>query len=185
MHRIPFFLRAIGLYVATAASSAIAMPPVKPVDQVDLPRFMGSWYVIATIPSVFEKNAVNAVETYKLSPDGTIATDYRYRKRSLDAPVKHIGSTGFVREGTNNAVWGVRIVWPVKAQYVIAYLSPDYQQTIIARDARDYVWIMARTPTISQPDYDALVARVRDLGYKVADIQKVQQVWPEPEGGGL
>ncbi|HEY8681796.1 MAG TPA: lipocalin family protein [Rhodanobacter sp.] len=78
-----------------------------------------------------------------------------------------------------NAVWGVQLVWPIKAQYVVAYLDDNYSQTIIARDKRDYVWIMARTPTIPQADYDALVARVKQLGYSVADIRKLPQAWPE------
>jgi apolipoprotein D and lipocalin family protein len=78
--------------------------------------------------------------------------------------LKDINSTGYVHEGTHNAVWGVQIIWPIKAQYKIAYLNDDYSQTIIARDKRDYVWIMARTPTIPQSDYDALVAKVKALG---------------------
>lgn len=176
------FVVACGVAVlvsACAGTHSKSVAPIKPVAQVDLHKFMGPWHVIAAIPSFMENEAYNAVETYTLQPSGEIATSYRYRNNAFDNPVKTIHSTGFVQPGTNDAVWGVQIVWPIKAQYVIAYLNDDYSETIIARDKRDYVWIMARSPTIPQADYDALVERVRLMGYKMADLRKVPQQWPE------
>ncbi|MET0331226.1 MAG: lipocalin family protein, partial [Dyella sp.] len=153
--------------------------PIKPVEHVDLARFMGDWYVIATIPTRFEKNAYNAVETYKLQPDGNIYTAFRFNNGSYNGPVKTIHSTAFVKAGSGNAVWGVQLFWPVKAQYIVAYLKEDYSQTIVARDARDYTWIMARTPTISQADYDSLLSRVKQMGYSLQDVRKVPQQSPD------
>ncbi|MEP7185936.1 MAG: lipocalin family protein [Rhodanobacter sp.] len=175
------FLLACGLIagVASVNTQAADLPPIKPVAQVDLSRFMGSWYVIASIPSYFEREAYNAVETYTLKSDGKIDTVFRYRKGSFDSKRKEINSTGFVQDNTHNAVWGVQIIWPIKAQYVIASLNNDYSQTIIARDKRDYVWIMARTPTIPLADYDAMVEKVRAMGYDLKDLRKVPQQWPD------
>ena len=167
------------LATACAGARTKGEAPIKPVAQVDLQKFMGPWHVIAAVPSFMENEAFNAVETYKLQPNGEIDTSFRYRNNAFTNPVKTIHSTGFVQPNTNNAVWGVQIVWPIKAQYVIAYLNDDYSETIIARDKRDYVWIMARTPTISQADYDALVERVKQMGYKMSDLRKVPQQWPE------
>lgn len=169
------FLLACGLMLAGSSAQADDLPAITPVPNVDLPRFMGDWYVIATIPSWFEKDAWNPVETYRLEPDGRIDTLYRYRKGGFDGARKEIASTGFVTPGTGNAVWGVQLLWPIKAQYLITYVNDDYTQTIIARDKRDYVWVMARTPTIPQADYDALVERVRDLRYPMERLRKVPQ----------
>jgi apolipoprotein D and lipocalin family protein len=166
----------IAMTYSTANADA---EPVKPVDRVDLDRFMGDWYVIATIPTWFEKGAYNAVETYSVQADGRVATSFRFRKGSYDGPVKTIHSTGFVRERSANAVWGVQVFWPFKAQYIVAYLKDDYSQTIIARDARDYTWIMARTPSIPQADYESLLGRVKAMGYPLSKIRKVPQAWPE------
>jgi apolipoprotein D and lipocalin family protein len=170
---------AFGILGLATVSHANDLPPIKPVGPIDLPRFMGKWYVIASIPTHFEKNAYNAVETYELQPDGKVDTKFRFRDGAFASPVKSISSTGFVKEATGNAVWGVQVFWPIKAQYVVAYLKDDYSQTIVERDARDYTWIMARTPTIPKADYDALVARVVDAGYPRDKIRKVPQEWPE------
>jgi apolipoprotein D and lipocalin family protein len=151
------------------------LPPIKPVTHVDLPRFMGDWYVIATIPTRFEKDTYNAVETYKLQPNGDIDTSFRFNDGSFHGKLKHIHSTGFVTKDTGNAVWGVQVFWPIKAQYIVAWLSSDYSQVIVGRDARDYTWVMARTPTVSQADYDALMEKVKALGYPMDHMRKVPQ----------
>jgi apolipoprotein D and lipocalin family protein len=154
-------------------------PTIPPVAKVDLQRFMGDWYVIANIPSYPEREAYNAVESYELKNDGRIMTTFRYRKGSFDAPVKMMHPVGHVVPGTSNAVWDMQVYWPIKAEYVIVGLNDDYSQTIIGRSKRDYAWVMSRTPTISQHDYDAAVAKLKALGYKLDDLRKVPQQWPE------
>jgi apolipoprotein D and lipocalin family protein len=158
-----------------ASACATGLPPITPVAHVDLPRFMGNWYVIATIPTRFEKTAYNALEVYTLKPNGDVDTSFHFREGSFNGEKKDIHSTGIVKQGTGNAVWGVQVFWPLKAQYLVAYLKEDYSQVIVARDARDYMWVMARTPTISEADYDALLARVKALGYPMDKIRKVPQ----------
>lgn len=169
-----------GLLLASCASSG--PPTVKPVAAVDLQRFMGDWYVIAHIPSRWEKTAYNAVETYALRPDGKVQTTFRYRDGAFDAAVKTMRPVGTVRPGTGHAVWGMRFVWPIQAEYVIGALDAGYTQTVIVRSARDYAWLMARTPQIPQADYDRHVEYLRGLGYDVTKLRRVPQQWPEPAG---
>lgn len=150
---------------------------MKTVNFVDIDRFMGSWYVIANIPTFLEKDVYNAVETYSLNDDGTIATNFRFRKGSFDGKAKEYNPKGFILDQETNALWGMRFLWPIKADYRIVYLDDDYKQTIVGRQARDFVWIMARTPTISDQDYAQLVSVVESLGYDTSKLQRVPQRW--------
>ncbi len=170
----------LGLCAWLGGCASDRLPPVAPVPQVDLPRFMGDWYVIACIPTAIEKNAFNAVESYQLAADGTIATTFTFRKGAFDGPEKRYRPRGFVRPDSGNALWGMRFVWPFKADFRIAYLAPDYSTTVIARNARDYVWIMARTPTIPEQQYLKLTQFVADLGYDLDTLRQVPQQWPAP-----
>lgn len=163
-----------------AAGCAHTPPTIQPVANVDLQRFMGDWYVIANIPSYPEREAYNAVESYALQADGRIQTTFRYRKGSFDAPVKTMHPVGRAVPGTGNAVWDMQFVWPIKAEYVIVALDDDYSQTIIGRSKRDYAWVMARTPIISDADYDAALVKLKALGYSLDGLRKVPQQWPEP-----
>lgn len=151
--------------------------PIVPVDYVDLNRFMGDWYVIANIPTFLEKNAYNAVETYQLNQDGTINTTFVFRKGGFDGKRKEYNPKGFVVDTDSNAIWGMRFVWPIKADYRIVYLNEDYSQAVVARNKRDFVWIMARQPEIAASDYQNIVSMIDNLGYDVAKIQKVPQKW--------
>jgi apolipoprotein D and lipocalin family protein len=161
--------------IALTGCNNQSMAPIAPVAEVDLPRFMGDWYVIAHIPTRLEREAYDAVESYELRPDGRVQTTFRFRNKSFDAPIKVLRPIGTVRPGTHNAVWGMQFVWPIKAEYVVVYLSQDYSQTIIGRSARDYAWVMARTPTISEADYAQQVERLRVLGYDLSHLRRVPQ----------
>jgi apolipoprotein D and lipocalin family protein len=152
-----------------------ARPPIPTAPRVDLPRFMGDWYVIAHLPTFIEKHAHDAVERYSLAPDGTIATTFTFRAGSPDGPAKRYTPTGVVRDRENNSTWGMQFVWPIKAEFLIAFLDPGYTQTIIARNARDYAWIMARTPAIPEADYIRHVAQLRAWGYDVDRLRRVPQ----------
>jgi apolipoprotein D and lipocalin family protein len=136
---------------------------------------MGPWYVIGVIRTFLEKDIYNAIESYELAADGTIKTTFTFNKGALDGPAKRMQPKGFVVEGSNNAIWGMQFVWPIKAEFVISHVDAGYTETIIARSARDYVWIMARTPTIDAARYAALVARVESMGYDISKLVKVPQ----------
>jgi apolipoprotein D and lipocalin family protein len=156
---------------------AVKGPEMKTVEHVDIERFMGPWYVIANIPTFLEKGAHNAVETYSLNDDGTIATNFTYRKGGFDGKLKEYNPKAFVLDDPSNARWGMRFVWPVKADYRIVYLDEDYITTVIGRQSRDFVWIMARTPTISDLNYESLVSFVESIGYDTSKLVRVPQLW--------
>ena len=163
--------------LALAGCQSTPSAPLPTVPRVELARFMGDWYVIANIPTFLEKGAHNAVESYRLDDDGTIATTFTFRDGAFNGPEKRYTPRGYVLERESNAVWGMQFIWPIKADYRIAYLSDDYSHTVIARNARDHLWIMARTPSIPEADYALLIKRVGRLGYDTSRIQRVPQRW--------
>ncbi len=165
--------RMILVAAAILLTGCQSMGPIKTVTSVDIHRFMGDWYVIANIPTFLEKNAYNARESYRLAADGTIATTFTFNKGGFDGPLKTYTPKGFIADDPSNAVWGMQFFWPIKAEYRIIYLDPEYTTTIIGRTKRDYVWIMARTPMMDEALYRSLLQYIEDQGY---DIQKIQRV---------
>ena len=151
------------------------MTEIPLVKKVDIAKFMGDWYVIAVIPTAIETEAHNAIENYKLNNHGTIATTFTFNKGAFNGKAKKYEPRGFIRADTGNALWGMQFIWPIKAEYRIAYLDEAYQTTIIARNARDYVWLMARTPHISDAEYDKLTALISSWGYDMSKLIKVPQ----------
>jgi apolipoprotein D and lipocalin family protein len=150
-----------------------SMKPIQTEPQVDIDRFMGNWFVIANIPTFIEKDAYNAMESYRLDDDGTILTTFTFNKGGFDGPQKKYSPRGFIRDKSSNAVWGMQFVWPFKAEYRIIYLDADYTTTVIGRTKRDYVWIMSRSRSINDQKYQDILKFLASQDY---DVEKVQQV---------
>ena len=167
------------LFSLSVAGCATTLPPLKTVDRVDLKRYMGPWYVIACIPTFIETKAYNGVEAYRMLPDGSIDTVFTFNQGGFDGPKKRYNPRGFVVDKINHSTWGMQFIWPFKAEYLITYLSPDYNQTIISRNKRDYFWIQARTPQISETDYKSLLSILATQGYDISKVRRVPQRWNE------
>jgi apolipoprotein D and lipocalin family protein len=153
------------------------LAPVSLAGPVDIPRFMGDWYVIAHIPLLPERQAWNGIERYDLNSDGSIATTFSFRRGSADGKQKRYTPTAWVTDDPSNAVWKMQFLWPFKADFRIIWLDDDYQTTIIGRQKRDYVWIMARQPTIEDNIYQDMLQFLQQQGYDLSGLRKVPQQW--------
>ena len=170
-------LALIAMVFGLSACSTVPEKPLQTVEYVDIQRFMGDWYVIANIPTFIERDAHNAVESYRLADDGSIETTFTFRKDSFDGPQKRYNPRGFIRNRETNAEWGMSFLWPFKAEYLILYLDADYTVTVIGRSKRDYVWIMSRTPGMAESEYRRILSFLDANGYDTSLIGKVPQSW--------
>lgn len=178
-------LLALGL-IGTALGAACATrgdtsTPLPVADQVNLQRYMGPWFIVGAIGLGLEDGAHNAVETYSLKPDGTIDVVFRFRKDSYGGELETKNTTAWVVAGTDNAEWRVRTFWPLKQQYVISHLEPDYSAAIVARERRDYVWILARSPQMSETQFNAYRQKIAAMGYDMAKFSRYPHNGKKPE----
>ena len=160
------------------ACQSLPDDPVTVASPFDLDRFMGDWYVIANIPTLPEKGAHNAMESYQRVGPHKVATTFTFRKNSFNGEYKRMTPTGFVSP-ENPAIWGMRFIWPFKADYRVMYVDEDYQYTLIGRQKRDYLWIMAREPEISEQWLGKLKAIAVEQGYSLDDLNMVPQQWED------
>jgi len=174
---------AVAVLASCATAPRSVSAPLALVPEVDLVRFMGDWYVIAAIPTFFERNAYNPMDSYRLDADGTVATTFSFNDGAFDGARKHYRSRGFVVAGSGNSVWGQQYVWPFRADYRVSYLAGDYGQVVVTREKRDYVWIMARTPRIAEADLARLTAFVAAQGYDARRLRRMPQATDAANGG--
>ncbi len=150
------------------------------VKQIEIPKYMGDWYVIANIPLPLEGDLVNAIESYSWNEkENRIDINYRGRKKSVDGELKTYPQKGFIYDKKTNAEWRVQFIWPLKFSYLIQEIADDYSYTIVGVPSKKYLWIMGRKPTMDEKTYKMLVAKAQNLGYDISKIKKVTQEWPE------
>lgn len=171
MNRIPMaLLMAAGMATASCAADA----PLKAVDHVDLPRYMGTWHVIGAIPNMFEKGKVATADEYRLKPDGTIENIYHYRK-GFDKPEKTWNGKAWLPDPKDTARWKVQLLWPFRSDYVILALDADYRVTMVGLPSRKLLWIMSKDTTLDDGAYQRLIDQARQQGFPVEQMRKVPQ----------
>ncbi len=158
---------------------AHSKPNLETVSSLDIQKFMGTWYVIASIPTVFEKNATNAIETYTWNEaEQRIDVDFSFRKDKPEGELKKIPQKAFIHNRETNAEWRIQPFWPLKFAYLVLELDPAYQFTVIGVPSRNYVWIMARTASIDSKIYEKLIEQLKvKHQYDLEELKKVPQVW--------
>ena len=158
-----------------SASSIVPRDDFPRAKLVDLNRYMRDWYVIAHKPPSITRTAHNSVERYRRGGDDRVDVTFTFRKGDFGGKQKTMRPTGYVVPDTGNAVWAMQFIWPIKMQFVIAYVSNDYRHTIVARERLDFVWIMSSEPSIEATDYSRLVERVARIGYNPSHLRVVPQ----------
>lgn len=152
----------------------------KTVDSVDLERYVGKWYVIENIPTMFEKDAFNAVEEYSLiknkEGENEIAINFYYNKSSFDGEKKSYPQKGLIFNDNSKAHWKIKIPWiPVTFDYLILDIAPDYKWTVVGVPSQNYVWIMSREKNLDQEIVNELKNKLKERGYDITKMQVVPQ----------
>ena len=175
--RITFYFLLNILICGCYTNESEVMEPLKTVAKVDIERFMGDWYVIANIPTFLEKNATNAIESYRLNDKGDIDVTFTFYKDNPTGERKAYHPKGFIYNTTTNAEWRMQFLWPFKMPFLIIDIDDKYSYTVIGYPSRNYVWIMARKPEIPQKTYQSILKNLENVGYDISQINKVPQIW--------
>jgi apolipoprotein D and lipocalin family protein len=166
---------ALALLVALAGCQT-ANPPLQVVDEVDLARYLGRWYEIASFPQRFQEGCVATTAHYSLRDDGRIRVENACRDGSFDGDLRRAEGVAWVVDpAASSAKLKVQFFWPFRGDYWIIELDPDYRHAVVGHPSRDYLWILARTPTMDAADYAALLARIEAHGYDLARLKATPQ----------
>jgi apolipoprotein D and lipocalin family protein len=153
--------------------------PLQTVPHVEIPRYMGDWYVIANIPYFAEKDCVDSIESYALRADGKIDNWFTCRKKTFDAPMKRkANAVATIEDTATNATWSVRFFKVISVKYLILDLDPDYQWVAVGHPSRRYGWVMSRSKQMTEQTYQAILEKLRTEGYDTSKFQKVPQKVP-------
>jgi len=168
------------MVVGTAVHGAASSPELRTVDSVDLDRYLGTWYEIASYPAWFQKGCTATTADYSLREDGLIKVVNSCRKGALDGKPKQSTGRAKVIDTATNAKLKVSFFRPFWGDYWIIDLDPDYQWAVVGVPNRKYLWILSRTPLMDDTVYDDLLSRLPAMGYDPARLNRTLQ----PETGG-
>lgn len=174
------FLSLLFMLVMTVPTRAADKQPLEVVDSVDLERYLGRWYEIASYPAWFQKNCTAVTADYSLREDGLIEVINSCRKKTLDGKLKQSKGRAKVVDETTNAKLKVSFFGPFWGPYWIIDLDPEYRWAVVGAPSRKYLWILSRTPQMDQTVYDEIVSRLPAKGYDPEGLNTTEQ----PQVGG-
>jgi apolipoprotein D and lipocalin family protein len=160
---------------ATTTTERLHLPPLRTVDHVDLQRYLGVWYEIASFPQSFQKGCTGSTANYSLRNDGELDVLNRCRKGTLDGEEKVAKGRARVVDRTTNAKLEVSFFRPFWGDYWIVDLGRNYEYAVVGHPGRDYLWILSRTPTLDTAVYDGIITRLRAQGYEVERLNRTLQ----------
>ena len=146
------------------------------VPNVDLNKYTGKWYEIASYPQRFQKGCHCTTAEYTLSEKGYVIVENRCNKDSVNGKQSYIKGKAFVQKGSGNAKLKVQFFWPFKGKYWIIDLADDYSYAVVSHPNKKYLWILSRTPIMSDTVYQQIISRLTSKGFDLSKIQITKQI---------
>lgn len=154
--------------------------PLTTESAVDLQRYLGRWYEIARLPNGFEKDCEGVTADYSLRDDGLIRVVNTCRKGGVSGEVDVAKGRARIVDAATNSKLKVSFFGPFWGDYWILDLADDYSLSLVGEPSGRYLWILARTPAISEETKAQALQRLSERGYDVSKLYFTKQP-PTPD----
>lgn len=159
---------------ACASQPDTGSAPVRAVETLDVPRYMGTWYEVSKYPNWFQAKCVSDTSAdYSLQPDGTVQVVNRCRRATgeMDEAVGTARRVGPAKLEVRFAPWWLGWLPAVWGNYWVIDLDPSYQLVAVSDPRREYLWVLARTPKVEPAAYQALLGRLQTQGFDISKLE--------------
>jgi apolipoprotein D and lipocalin family protein len=160
---------------ATSTTARLGLPPLQTVESVDLQRYLGSWYEIASFPQSFQRGCTATTASYSMGEGGEIEVLNRCRKGALDGPEDSAKGRARVTDPTTNAKLEVSFFGRFWGDYWVVDLGDEYEYAVVGHPGRDYLWILSRTPQLAESTYAGIIDRLAVQGYEPDRLVRTAQ----------
>ena len=148
--------------------------PLQTVAAVDLEKYAGRWYEIASYPQSFQKGCYCTTADYTLHEDDYVVVENRCNKDSVTGELSYIKGKAFIEKGSGNSKLKVQFFWPFRGKYWIIDLADDYSYAVVSNPNQKYLWILSRTSAMDEIIYAQIVERLEAKGFDLNKLQKTK-----------
>lgn len=164
------------LLVSMFMTTTLKSQTLQTVPSVDLKKYAGKWYEIASYPQRFQKGCHCTTAEYTWSEKGYVIVENRCNKGGLTGKPSSIKGKAFVEKNSGNAKLKVQFFWPFKGKYWIIDLADDYSYAVVSHPNKKYLWILSRTPKIQDATYQQILSRLKEKGFDLTKLQLTEQL---------
>ena len=169
----------LGLAVLSAVALAKPANPPQTVSQVDLNRYLGTWYEVARFPMYFQRKCASDVSaTYGLQANGNVSVLNQCRKADGGNMASKGEAKAVDRSNSKLKVSflpkGLRWIPLTKGDYWILKLDDNYQTALVGAPNRKYLWILSRTPILDEQTYQQYVDAAKQQGFDTSKLMRTK-----------
>ncbi len=162
----------VTILLAACTTSGSKSPPLTVVPQVDLARYTGRWYEIASFPQRFQKGCTDSRAEYRIRQDGNVEV---LNSCLRDGKVDTVKGKAWVVDRKTGAKLKVSFFWPFRGDYWIIDLGKDYEYAVVSAPSMKYLWILSRSPQMDEQLYREIVRRLKERGFETAKLNRTPQ----------
>ena len=171
-----FFKLLLLLILFTVISEPVKAQILQTVSKVDLERYSGKWYEIASFPQRFQKGCQSTTAAYTLNNKGYLIVENCCNRNSVNGKQSYIRGRAFVDKNSGNAKLKVQFFWPLRAKYWIIDLADDYSYAVVSHPNKKYLWILSRTPKMNEQTYGQILGRLKEKGFDLSKLKLTPQI---------
>jgi len=145
------------------------------VKELDIEKYLGTWYELARYDHSFERGLVGVTTTYSMRDDGKIKVLNKGYKGSLNGKMSEATGKAKIPDKDVPSKLKVSSFLFFYADYFVLELDENYQWALIGSSSDNYLWILSRTPQMDDSLYNELLKKLTDRGYDVSKLIKVEQ----------
>jgi apolipoprotein D and lipocalin family protein len=182
---LPLILVLGGVLIASSSARA-ELPPLQPIQSLNLPRYMGTWYEVAKFPNRFQSHCQSDTQAnYRVLPEGGVEVINRCRKADgvLDQAVglaRRVGPQDSATLTVRFAPEWLSFLPMVWGNYWVIDLDDDYTLAAVSEPKREYLWVLSRTPQVDAKRWNALMHRLEALGLSIGKLERTPQRSAQP-----
>lgn len=163
------------LTILATVMSTLRSVPLQTVPSVDLDKYAGRWYEIASFAQRFQKGCHCTYAEYAPNDKGYVRVFNSCRRDSANGKETNITGRAYPVKGSNNAKLRVQFFWPFRGDYWIIELADDYSYAVVGAPGRNYLWILSRSPRMVDETYSMLLGKIAVKGFDISRLQKTDQ----------
>lgn len=143
------------------------------ISDFDLSRYLGKWYEIARFDHSFERGMENVTAEYVLRDDGMVEVTNTGWK---DGKIKVAKGRARQVDALNDpAQLEVSFFLFFYSDYNVLMLDDNYQVALVGSRSPRYLWILSRTPEVSDDVLGCFLEEAERRGYNTGDLIWVEQ----------
>jgi apolipoprotein D and lipocalin family protein len=177
MNRTILFLYALLSAVMLATGGCTAEAPLEVAPTVDLNRFQGKWYEVASLPRETQASCYGTTAFYSQAPDGSFQFVNQCNVESPTGPLRTVAMKATVPDKAVPAKLAID-VGGFSGDYWILDVGADYEYAVVGHPTRMYLWIMSRTPTLDSPTLQGILDRAESKRFDTSKLQYTPQPPP-------